>query len=1353
MSNASEGASAVEKPTRLQVPMAVEALVVNNSGNGIKYGDVTPNFELILQGLTLGEKLVPADFQTSPNPPPGAHVHWALPDALTHGNQAQGENAPMDYPDLPTRWFVLRSFADVAGQAITLKAWVIESDALWLDSGQTPVGVLEPRLSASLTTGPLSDSLAEALRDLGLPVEADNGIVPHGDGWAVHSGGRRYLISAADDMLIVSVDSSITWPTLDNQDTPYMYLGTATPYEQWSGNPPPVVQVKLNAVGPGDPAFAAFYPSCKSVFGFYDDLADLPNGGTITYTIAGWYADASNNPLAGVTTQEQLVEKLTTLEWCVVGEGSPLVCGELQPIIPVDEAPTFTDVLLHGMVHSVQWQGPTADYTSGVPTGDPEISVGNTYIESLSALIATKIPGDDNVDELLEAFQYGLLSHIDQPDGEKALALALHQAAFRTKPGGVWWEVKRVPDNDPDPDTPPDTLPFPGNVGPLLSKLIALQEQFESESEALAAYQWELYSTWYKRILLVFSPNSMGQLQESSEILREAFRAVPGNIMEHGFQVEPRDGRTQVVLSDGSSITIAQVNELLTRMEAKVVTMKDALGPIQTDLTAAEENLKAEIAAVLPGYELTHVTRPRYWAPNEPVLLFSGDGVQRAFKHGFDTQLAEEGSAMPCRMPGATITGLSVAPEGHPLQTVTVTQLEALYGTFPAGQPIPAGIIPLSTESLLLDTSEAALIALEAWKLAGVEAPTKAQLDALATTVESIQNKPWAALLVPSVSTRDLAAAAGLDGTLPYKISVASWVQPWTPLYLEWDVSWNSSYAEPGDGLGDKWIFGDAEYSWNTKYPPDENPPARFLGRTILAPSPALDLQQRLQQYLEAHKCDRNYQTLLDISGQLGDLDLLAQAMSGFNEALTMRSLSLQLPVIDLSDPNIGQQVAAAIDKHNDVAPQPVYSYEPIRAGHFVVARLWIVDAFAQVKELVGSSRAFNPIRARTVTTPGDYPTLVQLPPRFAQHTRLEFRFLMASDDTRQSNSDPATNPICGWLLPNHLDNSLMIYDGGGHPKGELQLLSDAAAAVGTGVRWMAAPGTYSAVGLPPQLDNVHLQGFVEGILNLGSSGKNALQSFLSVIDETLGTINPLGSRRGDNLSVLVGRPLALVRASLKLTLLGGPDYDQSWDALMTFYNTGKFVTEGFDAVKLPIRLGDVQRTQDGTLGYFLGDDYGQFFSTLAALPKGDDAQTYVEFGIPIPLASDPDLDAQMLTLLVDPRLGTHATSDILPTKEISVPPHYVSDALQNMDITFRIGPLLSDRDTLQVPLPGNVSGIWSWVFQPDVTGWEEDTDLSTVDSKAQLAGKPKHINEGWLKIKDAFLETKLQPPDGIEKP
>ena len=79
---------------------------------------------------------------------------------------------------------------------------------------------------------------------------------------------------------------------------------------------------------------------------------------------------------------------------------------------------------------------------------------------------------------------------------------------------------------------------------------------------------------------------------------------------------------------------------------------------------------------------------------------------------------------------------------------------------------------------------------------------------------------------------------------------------------------------------------------------------------------------------------------------------------------------------------------------------------------------------------------------------------ITYLPPRFSPPARLNFRWLATLSGQNgveevEMNSAPATTPICGWLLPNHFDNSLMVYDNTGQALGSINTLAE----------WMPAPG------------------------------------------------------------------------------------------------------------------------------------------------------------------------------------------------------------------------------------------------------------------------------------------------------
>src|SRR5262249_15854846 len=150
-----------------------------------------------------------------------------------------------------------------------------------------------------------------------------------------------------------------------------------------------------------------------------------------------------------------------------------------------------------------------------------------------------------------------------------------------------------------------------------------------------------------------------------------------------------------------------------------------------------------------------------------------------------------------------------------------------------------------------------------------------------------------------------------------------------------------------------------------------------------------------------------------------------------------------------------------------------------------------------------------------------------------------------------------------------------------------------------SGVRWLETPGTTSAVGAQPSLDNPllnpHLKGFIQGILRLGAEGQRALSDLIVTLHDTLSTIAVTASPPNHaTLPVLTGRPMDLVRAALRIRLDGLPDYDESWEALKLYYDKSQFTTRGFTDVLFPVRIGDVRQMRDGVIGYFAGNDYSQ---------------------------------------------------------------------------------------------------------------------------------------------------------------
>jgi hypothetical protein len=500
--------------------------------------------------------------------------------------------------------------------------------------------------------------------------------------------------------------------------------------------------------------------------------------------------------------------------------------------------------------------------------------------------------------------------------------------------------------------------------------------------------------------------------------------------------------------------------------------------------------------------------------------------------------------------------------------------------------------------------------------------------------------------------------------------------------------------------------------------------------------------------------------TLGDISEALNQLDILSGSIGGFHDYLQARVDDFRFD--PFADDNQGVSADRTLDmleqEKRVIEELPVY---PVRAGHLKLTRLRIVDTFGQFVDLPDAVLEAA-VKAEDIKPDEQAPSLLRMPPRINQPSRLMFRMVQAGND--QLDATKSISPICGWVMPDHLDEALEFFDARGNNVGQVQRRRPPAGSiVASALEWQGVPGDPGSFGMSPSLDNMHLQRIVNGLLAQGEqdasrareegSVETALGAMLRMIDSTQWTVDPLGREGDEHLSLLVGRPLAVVRASLRLETMG----------LEAESELGR---TAFD-----VRLGDLTRMGDGLIGYFVNDDYSQFYPVHESIANetrmtrphhgylgsiqtvGNYYRNFKDQTSPVdhpfineapflkvrpvrPGMFDPASESVMLTLLVDPRGGVHATSGILPRKKIELMREHVAPALANMSVTFRIGPVLSDPATIRMPLPAEIRGNWSWVRKTGLTVWEESPVVDAVP-EPKLTPTPSQINEGWLKLSE----------------
>ncbi|MGI5335985.1 hypothetical protein ACQEVS_00590 [Streptomyces sp. CA-181903] len=331
-------------------------------------------------------------------------------------------------------------------------------------------------------------------------------------------------------------------------------------------------------------------------------------------------------------------------------------------------------------------------------------------------------------------------------------------------------------------------------------------------------------------------------------------------------------------------------------------------------------------------------------------------------------------------------------------------------------------------------------------------------------------------------------------------------------------------------------------------------------------------------------------------------------------------------------------------------------------------------------------------------------------------------------------DEDAAAESICAWLVPNHLDQALLCHAPDGAPLGSVAtgVMPD-----GTTVpRWLPLPGAAPA----PDPAHGHLYELVTALLALD---RPTLSTFLRGVDRALTTIAPSGDQDPPTtLSRLLGRPLALVRARVRLDLDGPALPDPSWRNLLDP------AAPAYPRYRWPVRLGERDQLGDGLVGYYQERDYTGLHTVLAEDDLADlaDPHDYLRpigpgHGMALPARPPRDHDATStahVTLLLDPYGAVHATTGILPTAQLRVPSRAFEESLGALAAGFRFGPMLTvqapDTAALVLPRPADRHGRWTWA-QPAPGGAAASLPADRADAAPRFPFARPVLRTGYLQL------------------
>lgn len=553
------------------------------------------------------------------------------------------------------------------------------------------------------------------------------------------------------------------------------------------------------------------------------------------------------------------------------------------------------------------------------------------------------------------------------------------------------------------------------------------------------------------------------------------------------------------------------------------------------------------------------------------------------------------------------------------------------------------------------------------------------------------------------------------------------WTQPWMPLFLEWEVEWT-----PIPYKKENWELDGREIQ--LKANPIKEKPQKYMGRTLLGPHSVFSIKDRLNKYIEDRPDGTNpaIKMMKKFVENMDDWDVLSQKLGGLNWQLLQRDNKMHPLPPEWGEWDILNQLLEnqswSMPKDSSILDTSEYSdFQPFRCGHLTVKRLSVIDVFGQVEEVPFNQE--DTFISESLRTLNEDSGIAELKPRVVQGARLHFHWISALRDQMELNTSPSVNPVCALILPNHLERGLSCYNPQGLLLGDVKLRGTGTT---TEAYWEPAPDVSNTSELN---SNGHLNKFVKSLTYAGNKGEE-LSSLLPVIDETLWVTNPKNRSFDQHISVLIGRPLVLGRAKLSLELNGNPLHHPK-----RFPDPHSPDNPSYMQKKFKIKLGNVFDQNDGLIGFYLNDRYDTFYSIYK--PSNADSLYIEEIQpsnyIQCSLSNEPEY----VTMLFDPEGYVKAYTDMVPSKEITLLPEYYSKAIQQMEVFFRTGPILTavldrspDPNEIVMPLPNLAQREWTWYerSREDHTKWVSlhPTDKGLKDLPTREAPT---LREGLLKL------------------
>jgi hypothetical protein len=1130
----------------------------------------------------------------------------------------------------------------------------------------------------------------------------------------------------------------------------------------------PIERDQLTGTVGGAVSWSGVYDAVLNRFAFHDPLADVGQADEdcASYLIAGWWSDPALDPLDKARSNGSLHEMLDKLRWRLLYEWGDEAWSQQQ-----DKAQAELRQAL-GLKTGDRWSSnrpakKTGARAAAAPAAAQAfVPIDKTVVETQKLVTAS-------------AFASDALERYVAP-------------AWRLRSSLLHGAIYGVPVRGP---ATIDRRPASAGIGVALGlhddDLLAGLAAAQATAEQRRATERLLTAFTAQKVNRLGSADGAVELEEHEHAA--AFASLPsGSAGTDRYLQRVQTGSTGGL---GLGRKRGQHVGVSAKTGAKVSRALGAQAPfvqaemhfalegkpalIQASTAVINDLARSRVGEVLGPTEARVVDRPapRFAFPTEPMVALRGAG--RSLRHGGDGRGSADGK-LTCRWPTHMITEIdgviakdrfirSLGNGSVPAEALALAREVLLHDPY-HDEWIAAAVAPPGAGRNTLLTRLKAESVLRFGSDGTYDGTTVALAAGVPTTPRGVRAAPRA--LAPGLREQQAMVADELrkfslyKGADPDLVGVTTWAQPWVPMWLEWEVKIEG--LDPPTLAAWRLREIDLESTTTTI----DGASVTLRGRSQLTGGAAATLHDAITDWLAAEDAldddgagqvdedlEAAYRTL---NAAVKHLDVLTATLDG------LRAQLLGLPISDgLRRPATAQGVSQ---------PAPIAAPRTVLAGGVTLTRTRLLDAFGRTLDVpVGG--VITPTRASLDGQPGT----LQLRPRLLRPSRWLIRLVDAATaagtegtEARVDQVEAAlqVNPVAGFVMPDHLDESLEVFGIDGAPIGEL--LHEP---VGGGVIWEIAAGREGPADAGPHFGLAPAQkplaDFAAALVAADAAARSgapqsteeappesALSALLRAIDTTLWTVDSFAALGSEHVAGLVGRPIAVVRAQLRLELRPPTDID-----LSDPQRAAEWAQAERDAARhaFPVRIGELTRSDDGVLGFFVDDDYSHFclVDKVIAATAADAGRSRGQLGVfersaGLPpasaithqyIAGTDDADTMALhigqtvtlTILMSPAGKVTLTSGLLPRKSLALARDWVGPGLAAIAPSLRTGPVLIETDLAaegQVRLPKvSVFGKdQNFLWRDTPASWRTDAILAATQT-ALLPDNPAEFREGWIRV------------------